>query len=70
MLFLLVMEVLNDLFQKADATLLFQQLPPRHIPYHASMYEDGLVLFLSLDSRDLQLMLVIFTLFENASGLG
>jgi hypothetical protein len=45
MLFLSVMEVLNDLFCKVDLWSLLHQLPPWHIPYRVSMYVDDMVLF-------------------------
>jgi hypothetical protein len=37
MLFLLVMEVLNSLFRKADHWALLQKLPPRHILFRVSI---------------------------------
>jgi hypothetical protein len=70
MLFLLVMEVLNGLFRKADSWSLLQELPPRQIPFRLSMYADDMVLFLSPILKDLQLDNAIFEMFHGTSGLG
>jgi hypothetical protein len=70
MLFLLVMEVLNGLFHKADGWSLLQELPTWQITFRVSMYVDDLVLFLSPVQRDLGLATTIFELFQCASGLG
>jgi hypothetical protein len=70
MMFVLVMEVLNSLFHKADYWSLLQKLPPRHIPFRVSMYADDMVLFFTPIQGDLQLAKAIFELFEKASCLG
>jgi hypothetical protein len=63
MLFLLVMEVLNGLFRKADVWSLLLELLPRQILFRVSMYADDLVLFLNPVQGDLQLATAIFDLF-------
>jgi hypothetical protein len=70
MLFVLVMEVINSLFRKADYWSLMQKPPSRHIPFRVSMYTDVMVLFLASIQGDLQLAKANFELFEKASGLG
>jgi hypothetical protein len=70
MLFLLVMEVLNGLFRKADAWSLLLELSPRQIQFRVSMYADDLALFFNPVQGDLQLATTIFDLFQGTSGLG
>jgi hypothetical protein len=70
LLFILVMEVLTELFRKADEWSLLQKSGPRAIPYRASLYADDMVAFLSPTVQDLQMARCIFNLFDGASGLG
>jgi hypothetical protein len=70
MLFLLVMEVLSTLIQKADQWAIFQQLGTNTIPQRASFYAYDLILFVSLEEQDLQTLRNIFEVFEGATGLG
>jgi hypothetical protein len=70
MLFLLMMEVLNALIQRAKDCSLLQPLGPRCIPYRATLYMDDLVLFMRPLAQNLHVMRAIFGLFEGASGLG
>jgi hypothetical protein len=48
---LLMTDVLNSLFHTTDSWSLLQQLLPRQLPYHVSMYADDMVLFLSPSHR-------------------
>jgi hypothetical protein len=57
------------LIQKANAWSLFNRLVARGIPHRASLYADDLVIFLSTVAGDLELIKVIFNIFEGASGL-
>jgi hypothetical protein len=70
MLFLLMMEALNAMIRKADQCSLFQQLWANAIPYHASLYTDDLIMFVSPTTADIQLIKDIFSLFKGVSGLG
>jgi hypothetical protein len=70
MLFLLVMEVLSALIRRADEWQLLQGLGIHNIPHRASLYADDLILFIRPCAPDLQVMRLIFSLFEGASGLG
>jgi hypothetical protein len=70
MLFLLMMEALSALIRKADQWLLFQQLRTNMIPYHASLYADDVIMFVSPTPADMHLTMEIFSLFKGALGLG
>jgi hypothetical protein len=69
MLFLLIMEVLNAMFRKADEWALLHQLGARAMPFRSSLYADDVILFVCLDVRDLQLTKLIFDIFHATSGL-
>jgi hypothetical protein len=45
MLFLLIMEVLDVMFWKADEWSLLHKLGARAMPFHASFYADDIILF-------------------------
>jgi hypothetical protein len=47
MLFLLVIDVLNGLFRRADSWSLFKKLPQRQLTFCVSIYADDLVMFLN-----------------------
>ena len=67
MLFILVMDVLNSLFIKADAEGL---LSPLHSNgQRLSLYADDVALFISSNGEDLQLTKDILQIFGEASGL-
>jgi hypothetical protein len=51
--FLLLVEVLNVLFRKANQWFVLHQRGVHGIPYRAALYADVLVLFLSLVVQDL-----------------
>lgn len=69
MLFVLVMEVLNAMINKADALGLFRELPSSLIRHRvSSLYADDLVLFLAPLQSDLQCIRAILDLFADASG--
>jgi hypothetical protein len=70
MLFFLVMEVLHALVRKADDWSMLKNLSVRAIPFHMSLYEDDVILFLSPAAQDLQTARGIFTIFEGPSRLG
>jgi hypothetical protein len=69
MLFILAMEALNALIEKADATGLLQNLNQRAIHSRASFYADDVVVFLSHCQMDLTVFKDILRLFGEASGL-
>jgi hypothetical protein len=69
LLFILVMETLNALFQKPEDGHLLQPLATRQIKHRVSLYVDGLVLFIAPVAADLSLTNEIFQLFGEASGL-
>jgi hypothetical protein len=70
MVFLLVMKVLHALIQCAESWSLLQPLGLRCIPYRAALYADDLILFVCHLDHDLQVLRVIFVLFEGALGSG
>lgn len=69
MLFILVMDILNLMVQKASDENLLQPLPSRHLPHRISLYADDVVLFLRPVASDIDLFLDITRLFGTTSGL-
>jgi hypothetical protein len=69
LLFVIVMEVLNTLIQKADHRGVLAPLPGDVIRYHASVYADDLVIFLSPLVQDFTCICQILEVFAGASGL-
>lgn len=59
MLFVIVMEVLNSLFQEADRRRALTPLPRRAITHRASLYADDLVLLVAPQTADLDCVLQI-----------
>jgi hypothetical protein len=70
MLFLLVMEVLNDLIHKDDEWKQLKPLGASGITHRVSFYADHLDCFLSSEQQDMQMACMIMSLFEGCSGLG
>jgi hypothetical protein len=68
LLFVLVMETLNALFQKVDDCFLLQPLATRQIKHRVSLYADDLIMFIVPVASDLSLANEIFKLFREASG--
>ena len=56
MLFILVMDVLNSLIEKASVEGLLQPLSTRSIHHRVSLYADDVVLFLRPVATDLQMV--------------
>jgi exonuclease III len=69
MLFILVMDVLNSLFEKASVEGLLQPLSTRNIHHRVSLYADDVVLFLRPVAADLQMVDALLQLFGTAAGL-
>jgi hypothetical protein len=69
MLFILVMEVVNALFCKANDWSLFHQLGASQNTHWVSLYADDLIVFLIPAAPDLELAMSILKIFEGASGL-
>jgi hypothetical protein len=69
LLFILVMEVLGAMFQKADGCELLQAMGTRQIKHHLSLYADDLIMFITPVAFDISLTSGILELFEGASGL-
>ena len=67
MLFILVMDVLNSLFIKADAEGLLS--PLHYTGQRLSLYAGDVALFISSNGEDLQLTKDILQIFGEASGL-
>jgi hypothetical protein len=53
MIFVLVMEVLNGMFRKADSRSLFHSLGVREVPFHTSLYANDTIIFISLCMEDI-----------------
>jgi hypothetical protein len=70
MLFLLVMEVLNDLLRKADEWKLLRPFGVCSITHRASLYADDLVVFISPEPHDLAMLHLVLDLSEGSSDLG
>jgi hypothetical protein len=69
MLFILVMDVLNCLVEKASNEGLLQPLATRNIHHRVSLYADDVVLFLRPVATDLQMVEDLLQLFGSATGL-
>jgi hypothetical protein len=69
MLFILVMDVLNALFRKAEEWSLLQQLGVPGITHRVSLYANNVIVFLSPAAAGLELASIIFMVFQGASGL-
>jgi len=67
MLFILVMDVLNSLFMKAEEEGLL--LPLHFAGQRLSLYADDVALFIRSEEDDLQITKNILQVFEKASGL-
>jgi len=67
MLFILVMDVLNSLFMKAEAEGLL--LPLHSTGQRLSLYADDVALFIRSEEDDLQITKNLLQVFEEASGL-
>ena len=69
MQFILVMDVLNSLIEKASNEGLLQPLSTRSIHNHVSLYANDVVLFLHPVATDLHLVDDVLQLFGTATGL-
>lgn len=69
MLFILVMDVLTALFDKADALGLLAPVAPRPIGHRMYIYVDNVVLFTTPKTEDLLLIKQVLHCFGEASGL-
>ena len=69
MLFILVMDVLNRLIEKASTEGLLQPISTRNIHHRVSLYADDVVLFLRPVATDLQVVDALLRLFGTSSGL-
>jgi len=69
MLFILVMDVFNNIVKKANDEGLLQPLAARNIHHRVSLYADDVVLFLRLVATDLHMVEDILRLFGSATGL-
>lgn len=69
MLFILVMEVLNCLVQKAADVGLLRPLRNQDIKYRASLYADDVILFLNPVEQEMLAVRSILASFAGASGL-
>ena len=67
MLFILVMDVLNSLFTKAESEGLLQ--PLHSIGRRLSLYADDVALFIRPEPEDLQLTKSLLQIFGEASGM-
>jgi hypothetical protein len=69
MLFILVMDVLCYMVQRAAEENLLQPLARRALQHRISIYADDVVIFLKPSSGDIDITLGLLHLFGNASGL-
>lgn len=69
MLFIVAMNILGILFNKAEEEGLLQQLSRRKRLHRNSMYADDVALFLHPTSFDISVTIEILQLFGDASGL-
>uniref|UniRef100_A0A8R7VF88 Reverse transcriptase domain-containing protein n=1 Tax=Triticum urartu TaxID=4572 RepID=A0A8R7VF88_TRIUA len=69
MLFVMVIDTLNNLLCRAVAGGVLQRLTSRHMASSISLYADDVVVFCRLDKQDLSAVRRLLTLFGNASGM-
>jgi hypothetical protein len=69
MLFVLVMDVVGQLFSKADDEGLLQPLSSRQLQHRVSLYADDVVLFINPVAKNINMVSDILHLFGEASGL-
>ena len=69
MLFILVMDVLNQMFTRAAEVGLLQPLSRRPIKHRISLYADDVAIFVQPNAADINLSLQLWDLFGDASGL-
>lgn len=69
MLFIIVMDVLNAMINKASETGLLQPILTRGTSQRMSLYADDVVLFLGPCTKDLELIKEILRVFGEATGL-
>lgn len=69
MLFIIVMDMLNNLLREAEHCDLTPVGRPHGIPNRLSLYADDTALFVSPAITDLQAIKEILKVFEEASGL-
>ena len=69
MLFILVMDILNCMVEKANSEGLLQQLATRNFHHRVSIYDDDVVLFLCPVATDLRMVEDLLQLFGSATGL-
>jgi hypothetical protein len=69
MIFILIMDILSLLVQRASEEGRLQPLASRHIKHRISLYADDVVIFLRPDPTAISLILDILWLFGKASGL-
>jgi hypothetical protein len=63
------MEALNGLFRRADQNNMFSSLQAPAIKHRLPLYADNLVIFLSLEAKDVRLTRAMVEFFAGASGL-
>ena len=69
MLFILVMDVLGFMINKAVEESLLQPLARRALPHRISIYADDVLIFLRPSAGDIDIILELLHLFGSASGL-
>jgi hypothetical protein len=69
MVFILVMDVLSRLVEKASSEGCIQPLSSQQLRHRISLYTDDVALFLRLDAADITLVLDLLRLLGKASGL-
>ena len=69
MLFILVMDILNCMVEKANSKGLLQLLATRNIHHRVSIYADDVVLFLRPVATDLRMVEDLLWLFGSSTGL-
>jgi hypothetical protein len=68
-LFILVMDILARLVQKASEDGFLQPLVSRRLRHRIPLYADDVVLFFKSDAADINLVIELLSLFGKASGL-
>ena len=69
MLFIIAMDVLHRLFQKAAADGVMRKMEPPEIKFQCSLYVDDVILFIRPHVQEARAVKQILHIFAEASGL-
>ena len=69
MLFIIAMDVLHKMFQKASRDGVLRRMEPREVKFQCSIYADDVILFIRPSVQEATAVKEIMHIFGDASGL-